>query len=201
MAKLRFLYGAMASSKTLRLLALAYEFQEKGIPFLIMKPSKDTRDGDNIIKSRAGLERECIMIDSDDDIYQAIKESNHILTLKGEKLKWILIDECQFLTEEQIDQLSDVVDYLDIDVMCYGLRTDFKTHLFPASKRLFEIADYIEEIKSTCSCGNYNASINARFDENGSIITEGTQILIGGNDVYKALCRKCWKDKVKEKYN
>lgn len=198
MAKLRFLYGAMASSKTLRLLALAYEFQEKGIPFLVMKPSKDVRDGENIIKSRAGLERECIMIDSDVNLYQAVKELNHILNLKSESLKWILIDECQFLTEEQIDQLSDVVDYLDIDVMCYGLRTDFKSHLFPASKRLFELSDYIEEIKSSCTCGEYNASVNARFDANDNIITEGTQILIGGDDVYKPLCRKCWKNKIKE---
>lgn len=198
MAKLRFLYGAMASSKTLRLLALAYEFQEKGIPFLVMKPSKDVRDGENIIKSRAGLERECIMIDSDVNLYQAVKELNHILNLKSESLKWILIDECQFLTEEQIDQLSDVVDYLDIDVMCYGLRTDFKSHLFPASKRLFELSDYIEEIKSSCTCGEYNASVNARFDTNDNIITEGTQILIGGDDVYKPLCRKCWKNKIKE---
>lgn len=198
MAKLRFLYGAMASSKTLRLLALAYEFQEKGIPFLVMKPSKDVRDGENIIKSRAGLERECIMIDSDVNLYQAVKELNHILNLKSESLKWILIDECQFLTEEQIDQLSDVVDYLDIDVMCYGLRTDFKSHLFPASNRLFELSDYIEEIKSSCTCREYNASVNARFDANDNIITEGTQILIGGDDVYKPLCRKCWKNKIKE---
>ena len=110
----------------------------------------------------------------------------------------VLVDECQFLTEEQVDQLSDIVDYMGVNVLCYGLSTDFKSHLFPASKRLFEIADSIEEVKSSCECGK-KALINARFDENGNIITEGSQILVGGNEMYKPLCRKCWKDKIREK--
>jgi thymidine kinase len=92
-----------------------------------------------------------------------------------------------------------VVDFLDINVMCYGLRTDFQSKLFPASKRLFELADDIEEIKSTCSCGDRKTSINARFDADGNIITEGDQVVIGGNDMYKALCRKCWKNKIRDK--
>ena len=138
------------------------------------------------------------MIDNDVNLYKAIKAYKNVLASQFEELKWVLIDEAQFLTEEQVDQLSDVVDFLDINVMCFGLRTDFQSHLFPGSKRLFELADDIEEIKSSCACGNKKASINARFNENGEIITEGGQVEIGGNDKYKALCRKCWKEKVKK---
>ena len=198
MAKLMYMYGPMNSRKSLDLLATAYNFEEKKIPFLALKSSLDTRDV-NVIRSRAGLERKCTIVTPDINVYEAIKKYNDILIVNGEKpLKWLLVDECQFLTEEQIDELSDVVDLLDITVMCYGLRTDFKTHLFPASKRLFEIADTIEEIKSSCECGN-KAIINARFDENGNILTEGNQILVGGNDIYHPMCRKCWKEKVRGK--
>ena len=198
MAKLYFNYGAMGSRKSLDLLATAYNFEEKNIPFLTLKPSLDTRD-DGVIKSRAGLERKCTLISHDVNIYDSIYEYNEIMSEKNDApLKWILVDECQFLTEEQVDQLSDIVDYMNINVMCYGLRTDFKSHLFSGSKRLFEIADDIQEIKSSCSCG-HKTSINARFNRNGDIITEGTQILVGGDDIYKPLCRKCWKNKIKEK--
>jgi thymidine kinase len=199
MAKLIYYYGSMASSKTLRLLSTAYNFEEKGVQIMVLKPSLDTRDGDNIIRSRAGLERKCVMVDKDIDLYNAVKTYSNILSTQFEQLKWVIIDECQFLTEKQVDELSDVVDNLDINVMCYGLRTDFRSKLFQGSKRLFEIADTIEEIKSTCECGNRKTSINARFDENGEIITDGNQVMIGGDETYTALCRKCWKDKIKQK--
>lgn len=189
----------MASAKTLRLLSTAYNLEEKGVQIMVLKPSIDTRDGEGIVKSRAGLERKCIMVDKDVNLYKAIKAYKNVLASQLEELKWVLIDECQFLTEEQVDQLSDVVDFLDINVMCFGLRTDFQSHLFPGSKRLFELADDIEEIKSTCECGDRKTSINARFDENGEIITEGGQVEIGGNDKYRAICRRCWKNKVREK--
>ena len=198
MAKLMYMYGAMNSRKSLDLLATAYNFEEKDIPFIALKSSLDTRD-EGVIRSRAGLERKCTTVTPDVNIYEAIRQYNNVLAVQEEKpLKWILVDECQFLTEEQVDQLSDIVDYMSVNVLCYGLRTDFKSHLFPASKRLFEIADSIEEVKSSCECGK-KALINARFDENGNIITEGSQILVGGNDMYKPLCRKCWKDKIREK--
>ena len=189
----------MASSKTLRLLTTAYSFEEKGIQFIAIKPSIDTRDGDGIIRSRVGLERKCVMVDSTIDLFQAIRAYRNVLESQFEKLRWVLVDECQFLTEEQVDQLSEVVDFLDINVMCFGLRTDFKSKLFPGSKRLFEISDEIEEIKSTCECGERKSSINARFDENGDIVTDGEQVLVGGNDKYKAICRKCWRNKILEK--
>ena len=198
MAKLMYMYGAMNSRKSLDLLATAYNFEEKNISFIALKSSLDTRD-EGVIRSRAGLERKCTTVTPDVNIYEAIRQYNNVLAVQEEApLKWILVDECQFLTEEQVDQLSDIVDYMDVNVLCYGLRTDFKSHLFPASKRLFEIADSIEEVKSSCECGK-KALINARFDENGNIITEGSQILVGGNEMYKPLCRKCWKDKIREK--
>ena len=200
-AHLRFYFGSMASAKSLRLLTTAYNFEEKGVQIMVLKPALDTRDGEGVIRSRAGLERKCIMVDKDVNLYKAIKAYKNVLASQLETLKWVIIDECQFLTEEQVDQLSDAVDFLDVNVMCFGLRTDFQSHLFPGSKRLFELADDIEEIKSTCECGERKTSINARFDENGEIIIEGSQVEIGGNDKYRAICRKCWKDKVRDKMN
>ena len=198
-SKLYFYHGPMGSSKSARLLTTAYDFEEKGIQIMVLKPSLDTRDGEGVIRSRAGLERKCIMIDEDVNLYKAIKAYRNVLASQLETLKWVIVDEAQFLTEEQVDQLSDVVDFLDINVMCFGLRTDFQSKLFPGSKRLFEIADELEEIKSSCECGEKKSSINARFDENGEIITEGSQVEIGGNDKYKAICRKCWKNKIRDK--
>lgn len=200
MSKLYYYHGTMGCSKSLRLLAAAHDFDEKNIPIIVLKPSADTRDGKNVIKSRAGLERECISIEPNINIFDVISEFDRLREYEysDKKLKWIFVDECQFLTEEQVDQLSDIVDFLDINVICYGLRTDFKSKLFPASKRLFEIADEIHEVKSSCACGS-KASINARFSKDGKIITEGSQILVGGNDLYHAICRKCWKKLIKEK--
>ena len=199
MSKLYYYYGSMASAKSLRLLSTAYNFEEKNVQIMVLKPSLDTRDGEGVIKSRAGLERKCIMVDHDVNLYKVVKAYKNVLASQLETLKWVIIDECQLLTETQIDQLSDVVDFLDVNVMCYGLRTDFKSRLFPSTKRLFELADDIEEIKSTCECGERKASINARFDNNGEIITEGDQIMVGGNETYRAICRKCWKNKVRDK--
>lgn len=197
MNKLFFYYGSMNSAKTLRLLTTAYNFEEKGIHFICLKPKIDNRDGEGIIHSRIGIERECIVVDEDTNIYKLIREEKE----KDASLKKVFVDECQFLTERQVDELAMVVDTLDVDVMCYGLRTDFRTKSFPASKRLFELADTIEEVKSHCGCGR-KATINARFDENDEIIVSGNQVQIGGNESYKALCRKCYmkliRDKVKE---
>jgi len=198
-AKLYYFYGVMNSSKSLRLLSTAHDFDEKEIPILVIKPSADTRDGGDVVKSRAGLERQCVSIDPNVNIFEIVSNFNKIRSETEEPmLKWILVDECQFLTEEQIDQLSDIVDYMNINVMCYGLRTDFKSKLFAASKRLFELADEIEEIKTSCRCDR-KASINARFSPEGKIITEGSQILVGGDDLYHAICRKEWKELIRKK--
>ena len=201
MGKFKFVYGPMNGGKTLKLLSTAYNLEENNMQIMVLKPSLDTRDGEGIIRSRAGLERKCVMVDSDVDLYEAIKAYRNVLSAQFEELRWVIVDEAQFLTKEQVDQLSDVVDFLGIDVMCFGLRTDFQSNLFEGSKRLLEVADDIEEIKSYCGCGKRKAIINARFDENGEIITEGSQVEIGGNDKYVAICRKCFKDKVRNKIN
>lgn len=199
MAKLYFIQSPMNASKSALLLMKAHSFEERGIPFICMKPFVDNRDGVDMIVSRVGIKRECIAIEEDDNVFDIIKEC----VVKSDMQminppEWILVDESQFLTKKQIDELSDVVDYLDINVMCYGLRTDFSTKLFEGSKRLMELSDDIEEIKISCSCGR-KAIINARVDRYGEIITDGEQILIGGNDEYIPLCRKCYKEAVKNK--
>lgn len=202
MGKLYFFYGTMGSTKTLSLLTSAYQFEEKNIPFLCMKPSIDTRSDENTIQSRIGVKRECVTIHQSYNIYSFINQYNQSsAALFQDKLKWILIDEAQFLSEEQIDQLASIVDDFDINVSCYGLRTDFKSNLFTGSRRLFELADTIEEIKSPCSCGK-KSIINGRIDSNGKLVVMGKQVMIGGNDTYIPLCRKCWKDRIeKEKIN
>ena len=189
MADLKFFYGCMGGAKTLRLLTTAYNFEEKGIPFLVYKPKLDTRDGLNIIRSRAGLERDCVSVDGN---FNFLNEVTDIT--KEYSAKFILIDEAQFLTAEQVDQLSLIVDNLNINVFCYGLRTDFKTNLFEGSRRLFEIANDLEEIPSMCECGK-RTLVNARFDEFGNIIFDGEQVQIGGNESYKSICRKCYNNK------
>lgn len=191
-AKLYFNYATMNSGKSLQLMSIAHNMDERHIPTLTIKPSIDTRDGENKIYSRIGISRDCRMFSQEDDLFDLINDENCGRILCNSYLKWIFVDEAQFLTEEQVDQLSDVVDYLGINVMCYGLRTDFKSRLFPGSKRLFELADTIEEIKSTCECGN-KTIINARVDKDGNVLKNGPQTLVGGDDRYISICRKCWK--------
>ncbi|MDE5839641.1 MAG: hypothetical protein K2H49_01845, partial [Muribaculaceae bacterium] len=138
-----------------------------------------------------GIERECLWIYPETDLYDMVKDTfEQTLSVPD----WLLVDEAQFLSEEQVDQLARVVDDYGCNIICYGLRTDFKTRLFEGSRRLFEIADSIEEVKSTCNCGR-KTIVNARIDGNGEIITEGEQVEIGGNDRYIAVCRKCWRNK------
>ena len=191
-AKLYFNYATMNSGKSLQLMSIAHNMDERHIPTLTIKPSIDTRDGENKIYSRIGISRDCRMFSPEDDLFDLINDENCGRISRNSYLKWIFVDEAQFLTEEQVDQLSDVVDYLCINVMCYGLRTDFKSRLFPGSKRLFELADTIEEIKSTCECGN-KTIINARVDKDGNVLKNGPQTLVGGDDRYISICRKCWK--------
>ena len=175
----------------------AHSFEERGIPFICMKPSIDNREGVDFIYSRIGIKRECITIDPDDNIFNIVNDIIALIDKANAKIpQWILVDECQFFTTKQIEQLSKIVDDLGINVMCYGLRTDFNTHLFEGSKRLLELADDIDEIKISCSCGR-KAIINARVNDDGFVITDGEQILIGGNDRYIPLCRKCYHDAIK----
>ena len=181
----------MGSAKTAMLLTTAYNFEERGMAYMCLKPVVDTREKKNVIRSRIGIERECKWIYLDTDLYEMVKD---IFEQTLDVPSWVLVDEAQFLTADQVDQLARVVDDYGCNIMCYGLRTDFKTHLFEGSRRLFEIADSIEEVKSTCNCGR-KTIVNARIDGNGEIITEGEQVEIGGNDRYIAVCRKCWRNK------
>lgn len=187
----------MGSAKTALLLTQAYNFEERGMAYLCLKPVVDTRDNKNVIRSRIGIERDCNWIYGDTNLYTMVEDLQQNMELIPE---WILVDEAQFLTSDQVDQLSQVVDDFGINVICYGLRTDFRTHLFEGSRRLFEIADTIDEIKSTCSCGR-KTIVNARIDGRGEIITEGEVVEIGGNDRYMSVCRKCWRNKKIERSN
>lgn len=193
--KLYFRYGTMGSAKTAMLLTQVYNFEERQMEYLCFKPVIDTREQRNVIRSRIGIERECRWIYPDTDLYSELR---HIFEQTLSLPSWLLVDEAQFLSAAQVEQLARVTDDFGCNVMCYGLRTDFKTHLFEGSRRLFEIADSIEEIKSTCSCGR-KTIVNARIDSAGNIITEGEQVEIGGNDKYMAVCRKCWSNKRVEK--
>lgn len=193
MSKLYFKYSVMNSGKSMQLLATAYGFQEKNIPFLLLKSSVDTRDV-GVIKSRSLGKRECLIVKPEDSILDIfIKEYEK----RNKNIKWIFVDESQFLTEKQVEDLSYIVDNFNINIICYGLRTDFQTKVFPGSKRLLELADTIEEIKSTCECGR-KAIVNARIDKNGNIISEGSQIDVGAEDKYVTLCRKCYNEKIKK---
>ena len=185
MAKLYFKYGAMGSSKTAQALITKYNYEENELSVWLLKPSADTRDGKSILRSRIGLEAEVEIIPPETDILELFRSS------KLGKCDVIIVDECQFLTQEQIDQLRAIVDEHNIPVMCFGLRTDFQTKLFPGSLRLMEVADTIQEIKTICDCGA-KATVNARIDASGHIITQGAQVVLGGNDSYIAMCHKCY---------
>ena len=178
MAKLYFRYGAMGSSKTANAIMVQYNYRERGQNALMLKPRLDNRDGDNIVGSRSGLTARCRFVEELDSIDVS-------------KYDCLIVDEAQFLTVPQIDQLRQIVDEYNVPVMCFGLRTDFQTKLFPGSRRLMELADVIEEIKTMCDCGA-KATVNARIDGTGHIVTEGAQVFLGGNDAYIAMCHKCY---------
>ena len=190
MAKLYFKYGAMGSSKTAQALITKYNYEEDDLKVWLIKPSADTRDGAKILRSRIGLEAEVEVIAPEVDVYA------RFLGSKARTCDVIIVDECQFMTEKQIDQLRAIVDEHNIPVMCFGLRTDFLTRLFPGSLRLMEIADTIQEIKTICDCGA-KATVNARVND-GYIVTEGAQVVLGGNDSYIAMCYKCYVRGIRE---
>lgn len=185
MAKLYYIYGAMGCGKTIDLLKTAYNYEERGQNVLLFTAARDNRSGIGKIKTRVGLERNAIPIYDDMDIYEYVLKY-------PKKIDCILVDEINFLKKKHIDSLSDIVDFLDIPVMCYGLRSDFLTNTFEGSKRLLEIADSIQEMKTICECGK-KAIINMRIAD-GKVVTEGDQIFVGGNESYKSVCRRCYKD-------
>lgn len=193
MAKLYFRYGTMGSSKSANILMVRYNYEERGQYAILLKPRTDDRDGEHKIQSRIGLSAPAEYVD---DFLKEIsklwngKETEYLY--HGKKVNAILVDEAQFLSPEEVDALSDIVDFYEIPVLCYGLRTDFLNHLFPGSRRLMEIADVIEEVPTVCWCGK-RAQCNTRYS-NGKIVREGAQIMLGSNESYVALCRKHYKE-------
>ncbi len=188
MAKLYFKYGAMGSSKTATALITKYNYEERGMRVWLIKPAADSRDGEFTLRSRVGLTAEAEAVGPDKDI--------RALYARREAVDVIIVDECQFMTGRQIDELRELVDREDLPVLCFGLRTDFQTKLFPGSRRLFELADSITEIKTICDCGR-KATVNARLSPEGYVVTEGSQVFLGGNDSYIAMCHKCYQDYIK----
>ena len=190
MAKLYFKYGAMGSSKTAQALITKYNYEENDMRVWLIKPSADTRDGAQVLRSRIGLEAQVDVITPAIDVYRLFEDT------KKDQCDVIIVDECQFLVPEQIDQLRAIVNDFSVPVLCFGLRTDFQTKLFPGSRRLMELADCIEEIKTMCDCGA-KATVNARISD-GYIVTEGAQVVLGGNDSYIAMCHRCYVNSIRE---
>ena len=188
MANLVFYYGAMGCSKTANALMTRFQYMDKGLKVWLIKPELDTRDDIHhedgtitaLVKSRVGISGESVVIKANQQIIPPVD------------IDLIICDEAQFLTETQVDELKAITETYDIPVYCYGLRTDFRTKLFPGSKRLFELSSNVIQLESICSCGK-PAIINARFNSKGKIVTAGSQIEIGGDERYKALCYSCWK--------
>ena len=200
MSKLYFKFGAMASSKTANALMPKFNYEEKGNKVWLIKPEVDTRDDYvdeegklvTVVKSRIGLSAVADVVKRDENIIEKYKKIKETVPINA-----IICDECQFFSGEQIDELKYIAEFCDTPVLCFGLRSDFQTRLFEGSKRLFEIADSINEVKSVCHCGK-KAIVNARINEKGEIVTEGDQIEIGGNDKYVSMCWACWQNRIKE---
>lgn len=183
MAKLYFRYGVMGSSKSANALMVRYNYEERGQSALMVKPALDQREGDSVVNSRIGLSCACVWFE---DLEKMTAEE-----IKAHQC--VIVDEAQFLTSAQVDYLTEIVDDMNVPVICYGLRADFSGRLFPGSEALLACADIIEEVKTICWCGK-KAICNARFDENGVVLKEGEQVVLGANDCYIGLCRKHWKE-------
>ena len=187
MAKLYFYYSAMNAGKTTTLLQSAYNYYERGMDTLILKPSLDDRHNTNVVRSRIGLETNAVSFNVCDDLLELTETRNQKSTLNC-----LLLDEAQFLTKSQVFELGEIVDKLKIPVLAYGLRTDFKGELFEGSLHLLAWSDELIEIKTVCHCGK-KAIMVLRLDENGVPLNSGEQIQIGGNDNYVSVCRKHFK--------
>lgn len=186
------MYGVMGSSKTAQALMCKFNHEQKGFNVYLFKPSVDVRtriDGKAVVSSRIGLTAEAIEFDKNDNFFN-LQEKHKIFKEKD----IIIIDECQFLTKSQVNQIKDIS--VKNTVICYGLLTNYKTELFEGSKRLVEIADSIKEIKCVCKCGR-KATVNARI-VNGKIVTDGDEILIGGDESYESMCYTCYTKKLRE---
>ena len=194
MSKLYFKYGAMGSSKTAQALMCKFNYEQQGFNVLLIKPIIDVRDiedGEIVVKSRIGLSSPCIVFS---DTQNLIDIFNYQKKYKDYKI--IIVDECQFCTEKQIEELKELSE--TVTVLCYGLLTDFKTKLFEGSKRLVELADSLQELKSVCTCGK-KANVNARVVD-GKVVKDGQTVAIEkqNNVSYVAMCYDCFKKQIKD---
>ncbi|SOK58443.1 Thymidine kinase [Yersinia phage fHe-Yen9-04] len=185
---LYYYYGSMSSGKSTSLLQTAFNYKEKGYEVLIYTSALDDRYGVGKVTSRIGIDADAIIIPKDN--ITVLNDAK--ISMISNQIKAIFVDECQFLSAEQVDILGSIVDEYDISVFCYGIRTDFESNLFSGSKRLFEISDKIEELRNICQCGK-KAIMNAR------LVDSTEQVLIGGNDVYQSMCRKCYRNYLNKK--
>ena len=189
MAKLYFYYSTMNAGKSTTLLQSSYNYRERDMNTLVYTAAIDDRFGVGKVTSRIGISQDAFLFRSETNSFDEINEH-----LKKEKVHCVLVDEAQFLSKQQVYQLSDVVDKLNIPVLCYGLRTDFQSELFEGSKYLLAWADQLEELKTICYCGR-KANFVLRLNDQGEVIKEGAQIQIGGNDSYLSVCRLHYKEK------
>ncbi len=189
MAKMYFYYSSMNAGKSTALLQSSYNYKERGMNTLILAPSLDDRYGAGKVTSRIGIDAEATIFQMQDDLYALIDAAN-----KKEKLHCVMVDEAQFLTRDQVFALGEVTDKLGIPVLAYGLRTDFQGEPFEGSKYLLAWSDNLNELKAICHCGS-KATMVVRLDGEGNVVTEGSQVEIGGNDRYISVCRKHFKQK------
>jgi thymidine kinase len=190
MAKLYFYYSAMNAGKSTALLQSSYNYRERGMRTLLFAPAIDTRTGPGRIQSRIGLEADAIAFQPGDNLLEQVRATHSTLPVAC-----VLVDEAQFLTRAQVEQLTEVVDLLRIPVLCYGLRTDFQAQLFPGSAALLALADNLTELKTICHCGR-KATMNLRINADGRAVKVGAQVEIGGNDRYLPMCRRHFKEAI-----
>jgi|TARA_B100000676_G_scaffold34438_1_gene32471 thymidine kinase len=190
-AKLYFYYSAMNAGKTTNLLQSRHNYAERGMNTLVIKPRIDSRSGENRVRSRIGLEAEAVDVDPSINLLDLVQNAS-----EGQPIHCVLVDEAQFLSADQVDQLTEVVDALNIPVLAYGLRTDFLGALFEGSRQLLALADELREIKTVCHCGR-KATMVVRFDGEGQPMHSGDQIQIGGNETYVSMCRRHFKESLK----
>ena len=188
MAKLHFFYSTMNAGKSTALLQSNHNYKESNLKTMLFIPEELKEKSECKIISRIGLEAKAIIADKKYNFLEEIKKNNH------KEISCIFVDEAQFLSKEQVHSLGQVADELSIPVMCYGIRTDFQGKLFEGSKELLAIADNLKELKTICSECNKKATMVVRLDENGKVVTSGKKVLIGGNDIYKTVCRKHFKE-------
>lgn len=188
MAKLYFYYSTMNAGKSTTLLQSSFNYRERGMHTLLLTAALDDRFGQGKVASRIGLEQEADLFQAGQDLYA------HVATKHAaQELHCVLVDEAQFLTKDQVWELSEVCDKLNIPVLCYGIRTDFQGQLFEGSQWLLAWADILQELKTICHCGS-KASMVVRVDAEGKALQEGTQVEIGGNERYVSLCRRHFKE-------